>query len=510
MTALCRRACGILLLIAWLIPVKAQDTALRLGSTIDAFLAPGETHQYSFPALEWTLVSLRVEALTEELDPRLEIFGPDGDLVIANDDYDYPATRDAALQAFLIPATATYRVAVSAVGDGGGDYRLHVLPGYDVLSLHDTVMDNANWEVVYSDAVVHLSDSSLFAAEMSGAARSAIILGLHLPLEKDVYFEASFESVSATSAWQVGLVFRYLAPDRFHRLLLSNRGFWTIERVNDGIVTDVRDWATHPAIVPGESDFRLGVLASGGHFDVVYNGQVVGSARDEMPADRGGLGLAVRSNQFAGGTVSFAVREAILTLPTRVEDKLIFPQRLLERRYFLMADELRRQQLVPANSEFLFTVGESSVRNARAGLTYVPLARESDFEFLALGASIAFNIEAGLNGGCGLVFHVTGDEEYALAYLTQGGDLGISRRVGAAFEPGLYQMADPFSGGSHYLLVIVADGELLLFADEHYAGSMPYPRQAGGIGIAVVNYEQAYSSCTFEDLWLLGLADLQA
>lgn len=505
MIAACGRACGLVLLLTCLLPLRAQDTSLRLGSIIEASLAPGETHRYTFAAQEWTLLSIRVEALDETLDPRLEILDRAGDLVIGNDDYDYPATRDAALQAFLIPRTATYTITVSPAGAEGGDYRLHLLPGYDVLALHDTVMDNSNWEVVYSDAVVRLSDSSLFAAEMSGAGRSAIILGLHLPLEEDVYFEAAFESVSATRAWQTGLVFRYLAPDRYHRLLLSNQGFWIVERINGDIVTVIRNWATHPAIVAGASDFRLGVLVSGGHFDVVYNGQVVGSAKDEAPSERGGLGLAMRTDETAGGTISFAVRETVLTVPTRVDGKVLFPQRLLKRRYFLMADELTRQQLAPAHSEFKYTVAESSARHARPGLIDIPLAQERDFQFLAFGASLDFQIQPGVNGGCGLIFNRVAAEDYTLAYLTQAGDHGISRRVGAGFEPGIYVKGAPFEGGPHYLLVIAADEVLHYYVDERYAGSIAYDPRPGGVGIAVVNYEEAFSTCVFTDLWLLGL-----
>lgn len=503
MTRACRRALGVLLFVFCLFPLSAQDTALQLGSIVDAKLDAGAAHRYAFFALEWTLVSFRVEALSETLDPRLQIYDTAGALVIENDDYNFPDSRDAALQAFLIPESATYTIVVDGVGGSGGDYRLHVLPGYDVLAERDTVMDNSNWEVVFSDAVVHLSDSSLFAVEMTGAARTAIILGLHLPLEEDVYFEAAFESVSATASWQVGLVFRYFAPDRYHRLLLSNQGFWTIERVNGDIVTDVRDWSTHPAIVPGETSFRLGILAGGGHFDVVYNGQVVGSTAGEVAAERGGLGIAMRSNEYAGGTISFAVREALLTVPTRVDGTVVFPQSLLARRLYLMTNVLTRQQLLPAKSEIAFTVNESLVRYADAGVTTIALAQERAFELIAIGVSVNSRIQADANGGCGLVFHRTSAEDYTLAYFTREGDLGVSRRSAAGFAPGIYAKRAPIADGAHYLLVILQGETLHYYVDEVYAGSMPYQQGAGGIGIAAVNYETAFSECGYSDLWLM-------
>ena len=140
MTALGRIAFCIAFLVAAIFPIHAQDTALQVGSTVDGSLSAGETHRYSFVALEFTLVSFRVEALAGELDPVLEVFDSSGDLIVSNDDYDYPDSRDAALQAFVFPQTGTYTVAVSAFGESGGDYRLHLLPGYDKLALHDKTM----------------------------------------------------------------------------------------------------------------------------------------------------------------------------------------------------------------------------------------------------------------------------------------------------------------------------------------------------------------------------------
>ena len=65
-------------------------------------------------------------------------------------------------------------------------------PGYDRLALHETTVESANWETVYSNASVDVSESSVFALEMRGLARSAGLVGLHLPIETDLYYEAAF------------------------------------------------------------------------------------------------------------------------------------------------------------------------------------------------------------------------------------------------------------------------------------------------------------------------------
>ncbi len=487
--------------------IIAQDHALRVGGVVDGELAAGETHRYSLTALELTLLSFRVEALSEELDPTLEILDHTGKLVVSNDDYDYPDELDAAIQAFVIPRTSTYTVAVGAFGESGGSYRLHVLPGYDRLALRENPVDSANWEVVYSDSTVNVSDSSVFALEMRGLARSAGLVGLHLPIERDLYFEAAFDQVSSPVAWQVGLLFRYLSPTKYHRLLLSKRGFWRVDRVDGDEVTQLRGWSGHPAIPPGESVFRLGVLVSGQHYDVVYNGQVVGSAWDRAPLTPGSLGLALMTDERAGGPLSLVIAETLVTVPTRVNDRPLFPQRLVTRRYYAMADALARQQLVPVGGEVKLAVPESSVRRLRSGVTRLPIASNFSFAQFAFGASLTLDARSEGNGGCGLFFHYNDDENYTLAYVTSHGDYGISRRTAAGFEAGLYGKRASSDGAPHYLLVIASEEVIHYYLDEHYVGSLASIPRIGSVGIATVNYNEIETGCAFDDLWLLSLEE---
>lgn len=505
MTAPGRILFCIAFLLAAVNPGHAQDKALRLGSAVDDVLAARETRHYSLTALEFTLVSFRVEALSAELDPILEIFDPAGRLVVSNDDYNYPDARDAVIQAFILPQTSTYTVSVSAFGESAGAYRLHVLPGYDRLAQRETSVESANWETVYSNGAVNVSDSSAFALELRGLARSAGLVGLHLPTETDLYFEAAFDQVASPAVWQVGLLFRYHSPNQYHRLLLSKQGYWRIDRIDGEETTQLRNWSTHPAIRPGESTFRLGLLVSGQHYDVVYNGQVVGSAWERTPPEPGSLGIALMTDDLAGGTVSFVVAETLVTLPTRADDSLIFPQRLLARRYYAMARELARQQLVPVGGEIKLTLPESSVRRAQSGISRLAIASDFSFEQFAFGVSLTLDVRSERNGGCGLFFHFNDDENYTLAYVTSHGDYGLSRRTRAGFEPGIYGKRAATDVSGRYLLVIVSDDVIHYFVDEQYAGSLDSIPRIGGVGIAAVNYDEVETGCAFDDLWLLSL-----
>ena len=300
----------------------------------------------------------------------------------------------------------------------------------------------------------------------------------------------------------MGLVFRYQSPSDYHRILLNKTGFWRVERIENGEAIRIRNWTTHPAIVPGEQDFRLGILASGQHFDVVYNGQVVGSSSDDALPRAGGLGIIMRTDDKSGGLMSFAVRETLVTLPTRQNDHVLFPQRVSQRLDYLMAHDLARKQLAPAGYNVSFVQRESSVRRVQAGVTRIAIASDREYEQFALGASLTYETAAAGNGGCGLFFHFNDDNHYTLAYMTSEGDFGLSRRAGDGFEPGIYGKRAPPKSPSQYLLVIATDEVIHFFLDEEYAGSMPSEPRVGSIGIAAVNYDVVDTFCKFDDLWL--------
>ena len=487
--------------------LRAQDAIIRLGDSLEGELTPGETRRYSLTVRALTLLSLRVEALDEQLDPQLEVYDAAGSLVIENDDFAYPALRDAVVQALVAPRTAQYTLEVTGFGGSGGRFRLHVLPGYDRLALRDAAMDARNWQVVQSDAEVGLGASSVFAVDMSGIGRSALIQGLRFPAQRDVYFELAFDYVSAVNDWQVGLFFRFQAPDRYHRLLLSKTGYWRMERFLGEHVEVLQDWATHPAIVPGQSAFRLGVLAAGQHFDVVYDGQVVGTVWDEGAAEAGAVGIALATDENYGGLMSFAVLGAQMTAPTRLVDAQTIPRRLLTRRAYLMAQSLARQQLVPGNGEVKLTLPQSQARHNRSGVTLVPIAAGWSFSEFALGAGVDIERRSDGNGGCGLVFHYGSDDHYSLAYVTGAGEYGLSRRDEAGFAPGVYGERSAAGDAKRQLLLVVTDERIDYYVDEMYAGSLPSQARTGGLGIAVVNYEGVDTSCRFSDLWLYDFGD---
>ncbi|MCY3573047.1 MAG: hypothetical protein OXG92_02450 [Chloroflexi bacterium] len=505
MTWLARLALCFALFFPWL-ALRADDSALAIGSIVEGELRAGESKRYTLTALALTILSIRVEALDDQLDPQFEFLDASGALVAANDDFAYPATVDAIVQAFVLPKSGAYTLTVAGLGGSAGAYRLHVLPGYDRLAMRDSVMSSQDWEVAHSDAPVGFGAANFLSIDMTGFGAAAVIVGRRFPAQADFYFEVAFDFVSAINGWGLGLAFRIQSPDTYQRLLLNKNGYWRMERVSGGFVEPLDDWATHPAIVPGASKFRLGLLVAGAHIDIVYEGQVIDSVWGARTTEAGGVGIAMLTDAARGGLMSFAVLEAQMTVPTRLEAPII-PQRIKMRAPYLLAHDLSRQQLAQGFGETKLSLSESSVRNNRAGVTRVPIASGLAFGQFALGAKVRLERRAEGNGGCGIIFHFYNDENYTLAYFTADGDYGLSRRAGAGFAPGVYGHREAPPDSMRQLLLLVNDEVIHFYLDEVYVGSLPSQRRFGNLGIAVVNYQAIQSACQFADLWLLSYDD---
>ena len=485
------------------ISLRAQERTLDLDSLVEGTLAAGQSHRYQLVAPELTLLSIHVKSLEGSLDPVLQVFNSDGTEIIANDDYAYPDQLDAVIQAIVIPRSDTYTLSVSGFGETSGAYSIQVLPGFDALRLRDDALSPDNWEVLYGVADLARVAEGQLQVNMEGLDLSATLVAKRFPSETDYYFEVEFARISSSAPdGQIGLVFRYQRPESHTRLMLSQRGFWRVDRIDEGEIVAVRDWSTHPAIAAGQSDLRLGILASGQHFDVVYNGQVVGSFADPFTQASGGVGIAMHTSDVFGSRLSFAVSEALMTVPTRSAGGLIVPTRLLAQGPPALASALARLQLIPAGGQFRLTLPESTVRHSSVGVTPFLLGGGVSYGEFALGARLTAQLSDDANGGCGLIFNHADDSRYSLAYATADGDYGVSRREGDGFEPGIYgKLANDDLDGRE-LLLIAHGANLHYFLDGAHVGSMPYQASAGRVGIAVVNYQEVLTDCLIEDLWV--------
>lgn len=485
--------------------LTAQTEQVGIGTIIEASLSNDDVHTYQITLLEASIISIYVEALNDSFDPILSLLDGAGNAIISNDDYDYPRSSDALIQALVIPQTDTYTVQVRAFSGAAGSYRLAVLPGYDQTLKEDSITDQSNWAAINDSGTIStFIDSSLFI-EVEGIAQSSTLIANHFPTALNAYYEATLNDITATTNWQVGLVFRYINPNLFYRLIMNNQGFWQLELVEDGEASIVQSWSTHPAIVPGETKFTLGVLTSDDSIDVIYNRQLIGTVYDNRILQAGGFGIAAITANALNSRVEISLDHALVTVPSKQDDQHIFPDTLVASNYTALAHNLERQQVIPTGGEVKFTVPQIEIRDIKPGVSRFPVASNVTFTQFVMGGTISWSTLSEGNGGCGIAFNDAGDQSYTLAYVNTDGEYGVSQRVGDSFDSGIYGMGIATDANRLTFTLIVYGEQIQYYVDNLWVGQMPYTATEGEISTAIVNFDGVDTTCNFNDLWLWNL-----
>jgi WD40 repeat protein len=104
-----------------------QAVQLSYGDLLSGTLAAGARDFWLFDGAEGDLVTIAMQAQSERLDPFLELVGPDGTLLIWDDDggtdFNSRITR------YELPVSGRYAIVASGFGDSEGDYLLTLRQG---------------------------------------------------------------------------------------------------------------------------------------------------------------------------------------------------------------------------------------------------------------------------------------------------------------------------------------------------------------------------------------------
>ncbi len=492
----------ILMLVA---QVHAQSEAIEIGDIVESTLSGGEVQTYVLTALETSIISVHAEALDTSLDPMIRILDSSGNVIITNDDYDYPNSRDAIIQALVVPRTDTYSIEISAFNDTSGDYRLSVMPGYDTLAIKDIATSQSNWESSNTNPMSVTEADNKLRIEIEGISQTNNLIANDFPVNDDYYFDVTFTDISASTNWQIGLVFHYVSAEQFYRLVVNDQGFWQLERVNSDDVTVVQSWSTHPGIVPGANRFTLGVLVSGGKFDITYDYQLIATVYDDNLSQSGKVGVTVITANALGSRVAFSLESATMTIPTLVNDQPHFPETLVANNYTTLAHTLERQKVIPVGGEIKLTSSESTIRNIDPGVSRFAVASGVTFTEFVMGGTLTWNAVGDGVGGCGIAFNTVDDNNYTLAYINMAGEYGISQRVGDTFAEGIYSNDLPAEQQTHEITLIVYDNLIHYYVDKQHVGTMEYSPIEGEIRTAVVNFDGIDTTCIIDNLWLWSL-----
>lgn len=474
---------------------RAQD-GLELYAPVEGRLSAGETQDWTFGARDGQVLSFSAQGTG--VDPQISILTPDGDVLISNDDYDYPASRDALLEAVTLPRTATYTLRVSAVS-GAGSYRLTMLPGYAQIARLDNFNGEGGWQPQGTAAdnplSVETTDGRLVLA-LDGIAVSGTATDGRAAAQTDSFAQVGV-AITSGGGWTAGISARQQSDGTYYAGRVSHEGLWQLIAVEGGAERVLRDWTPHPAITAGETTFTLGLLVNGDGLELFYNGVFVGKTTDSALRVGGQIGVLAGTANEIGGSVRAAFDNLLVTIPLGV-----FPQALIPASPQAMVTELQRRRVIPAEGSMALLVESSSAQDVRAGVSRFMLGRGATFNTFALGTRVSSTVGQGGVGGCGLILRSLDDAHYVVAYLDSGGGYGLSQRAADVFQPGLFGENAAWGGGSHALLVVVRDTQMDYYVDGQHVGRLPVEAAAGSVGNAVVNFDPVTTVCTFEDTWL--------
>ncbi len=493
----------LILLIVGLLGFATQaqdDTVLERYVPVTGNIEGGKSQIWTFAAAEGEVLSFVLRPTSGDLDPMLTITNGSNVQLLTNDDYAYPDSPDALLEAVTIPRRDTYTITISGFGTTSGDFSLTVLSGFADQVANDTFDNARQWRSSGSPLVMNISNGRI-ALELTGVEESGFAVS-SAEIPADFYARAEILQVGGQPVWTVGLIARQQDNDNYYALEINQRGEWRFVLRDEGVESNVRDWITHPAIVAGQSNFTLGLMANDTGFDFFYNDLLIGRVTDDTLTQPGNIGLMVETGTAADSRVSALFDNLVVTAPLQIDGRNILPQTLLIGDSATTVQELQRRHLIPSSGEMRMTIPESFVNSNQPGVNEILLGGSQQFENFAIGTTVSWEAQAPGQTGCGLLLRAASDSDYTLAYLDQTGGYGLSRRQGETFSTGLFAENPAMTGNSHHLLVIANEDQLYYYVDGQYVGVVEDAVREGQIGNAVVNFEPITTACQFTDTWL--------
>lgn len=487
---------------AWLLGVaRAQqdDTLLLPNQPVDGTLVnAGATQTWTLNAIREGVYSLLVER-EGDLDPVITIVDNVGQPILSNDDYNFPNTRDALLEAITVPDSGVYQVLVSGYEGTTGDYRLTLLPGYARVAAAEPFDVLSDWS--FDDALNEQGVDGQMSLDIEGIQERGVAAYAEAGLPDDFYVQVDVTTISSVNSWVVGVALHLQDDNRsYYALEVDARGQWRFIRVEAGEAVPIQNWMTHPAIVPGEIEFTLGVLALEDTYEIFYDGQFIGEAQDATLSG-GSLGITLLTANAIGSRVTAQFDNLLVTVPLRADNQP--PQQLLPGNNAFVIRQLERQRAIPAGGNFLLNLTDTFLELQTEGATVLPLGRGATFQNFVLGASAQLEVAGVGVAGCGLMFQNTAEDNYVVAYLDNGGGYGLSPRRGDVFDPGIFGENPAWSiTDESDLMVVVRDSRMYYYVNGVLVGNLPAETVSGMVGNAALNYAPLSSVCSFDEVWL--------
>jgi hypothetical protein len=461
------------------------------------------TEEWTFEGRAEQVISLIATRASGDLDPVIQVVGPDGQVIAENDDLD-SLVVDAGLEALALPADGTYIARVMHYGETSGEYDLTLTPGFARLAYQQSFDDPALvWVAPDSGGVV---DQGRLRLRVVGETASALAIAPDVPPLTDYYYEASARLFASPSYAEFGLVLcAQGTPERVQRsyqFRVNSEGRWTVLFQDASGVFVLRTWTPNAAL--DVSEWKLGVLARGSDFSFYANGTLLGTVSDSRLSEPGMIGVLVGTGAAQPDPAVVVFDDVLVTERLGTTYKGL-PLVLTSWDSFspeeIVAELAASGQVIPALARDLFVTEQSLMAvNIAARFDLLGTA-QADYDNLLYGATV--NITTGGQAvGCGLVVRWQDERDLTLAYIDTAGGFGVVQAQDAALTTNMYDLTRMVAEGSNRLLIVANDDHMAVYINGALVTQETVSPGAGRVGIALLNYEDVSTDCYFKDVWV--------
>ena len=453
-------------------------------------------------------VALLARAVSGDLDPVLQVYGPDDVLIAENDDMD-SLVRDAGLEVLTLPSDGTYTVRVTRyLAEGGqtaGEYVLTLTPGFARVALQEAFeAGSASWVTETGEALPLSFGGLKLRVDEPGAS----VIGFPPQAQEyeELYAQTSARLLSTNTPYaEIGLVVEAQGPthSRAYVFRVNTDAQWSVARLDETGEFVLRPWVSNSAL-SGEN-WQLAVLVREDHLELFANGVRLGSVpTDAQLAPRGAVGLYAGSRADRFDVVSVLFDDVLVTtrLGTTYEG-LPLALRTWETPNFpeVVAELAASGQVFPAETHALYLPEKQRTeqnRDARFELLGSEIAVYDDFIFSArLGL-----YTNGKSNACGLVYRWQDEANFDLAYIDALGGFGVVQTRAGALTLNVYDRHAPELTQPVRLIVVAQGRDMALYLNGALVTQETVGTGAGRVGVALLNYEAARTDCYWTDIWV--------
>ncbi len=458
------------------------------------------------PAEDWTFVgltdqviSLLVVGISGDLDPVLQVIGPDGTVVAENDDRDSLVT-DAGLEALTLPADGLYTIRVTRYGATIGEYELTVTPGLTQLVRRDMFdQGDVSW-VTPEGELVALSQGKL-QMRISTPGQTLMAFPPDAKPLQNLYFQTDARLLGSPGYAEFGLVFRAQGVQSY-QFKVNTDGQWTVLLQDGTSVYALRNWQSHPELTG--SGWTLAVLARDDNFSFYANGVLLGTLSDDRLSAAGAVGVMVsnRADQTEATTVLFdnvlittRLASTYRGLPLALtewnnDDPIIVTAELADAGHLNLAPS--RDLFIP-NADMTAPIQNTWFELLGSDQTFY-----EDF-ILSAWVSIVTN---GSSAACGMVFRWQDARNLAMAYVDAAGGFGVVQASDAQLTTNAYDLSPMVKNEPNNLLIVAQGDHVTLYINGALVTQENVTPGLGRVGITLLNYEAVRTDCFWTNIWV--------